>query len=323
MIVFALNSSRDLGEQISRSLGIPLSSHEERSFEDGEHKIRSLVNVRNRHVFVIQSLSGDPTMSVNDKLCRLLFFIGSLKEAAASKITVIAPYLCYARKDRKTKSRDPVTTKYIAQLFEAVGTDCLVTIDVHNLQAFQNSFRCGTEHLEAKNLFVDYFSQELQKNDLAVMSPDFGGAKRAEQFRQSLGGVLQKDVPFVFMEKQRRKDVISGEMIVGEVRGKTVVILDDLISSGGTLLRAAKACHELGAIAVCAAATHPVFSKKANEILSSDVLQKIVVTDTVPVMHLSPEVKKKITVLSVAPLFARAIECIYTGKSIVELLGNE
>jgi ribose-phosphate pyrophosphokinase len=323
MKVFALNSSRDLGEHISRSLGIPLSSHEERAFEDGEHKVRSLVNVRNSHVFVIQSLNGDPTMSVNDKLCRLLFFVGSLKDAAASRVTVIAPYLCYARKDRKTKSRDPVTTKYIAQLFEAVGTDCLVTIDVHNLQAFQNSFRCNTEHLEAKNLFVNFFSKELGKKDLAIMSPDFGGAKRAEQFRQSLGGVIQKDVPFVFMEKQRSKDVISGEMMVGDVKGRTVVILDDLISSGGTLVRAAKACHQQGAREVYAAATPPVFSKQANDILNSDVLQKIVVTDSVPLMHLNPEVKKKIVVISVAPLLARAIESIYHGKSIVELLGNE
>ena len=141
-------------------LGISLSNHEEREFEDGEHKIRSLVNVRNQNVFVIQSLYGESNLSVNDKLCRLLFFIGSLRDAAAKSITVITPYLCYARKDRKTKSRDPITTKYLAQLFEAVGTDLLVTIDVHNLQAFQNSFRCKTEHLEAKNLFVDFFLQK-------------------------------------------------------------------------------------------------------------------------------------------------------------------
>lgn len=323
MVVFAPDSSRELGEKITRAMNISLSSLEEREFVDGEHKIRSLVNVRNRDVFVIQSLYGDQSLSVNDKLCRLLFFLGSLRDAAARSITVVAPYLCYARKDRKTKSRDPVTTKYISQLFEAVGTDSVVTIDVHNLQAFQNSFRCKTEHLEAKNIFVDFFSKEVAEKKVAVMSPDFGGAKRAEQFRQSLCSALNRDVSLVFMEKQRSKDIVSGETIVGEVKEKSIIIIDDLIASGGTLLRAATACLEQGAKEVYAAATHPVFSEKASEILNNPALKKIVVTDTVPVMNLEKNTKMKITVLSIVPLFARAIECIYNGGSIVELLGNE
>src|SRR6516165_2451333 len=123
LAVFALNSSHDFGEKVCARLGIPQSSHEEREFEDGEHKIRSLVNVRGKDVFVIQSLYGDPAQSVNDKLCRLLFFLGALRDASAGRITAVIPYLCYARKDRKSKSRDPVTTRYVAAIFEAVGVD--------------------------------------------------------------------------------------------------------------------------------------------------------------------------------------------------------
>ena len=153
MKLFALNSSRDFGKSVAGELGLSLSLHEEREFEDGEHKIRSLENVRNEEVFVIHSLYSDTTESVNDKLCRLLFFIGSLKDASAKKVIVVVPYLCYARKDRKTKPRDPVTTRYVARLFEASGADSIITMDVHNVQAFQNAFRVPTENLEARKFF--------------------------------------------------------------------------------------------------------------------------------------------------------------------------
>jgi ribose-phosphate pyrophosphokinase len=174
MVLFALNSSRDFGEQVSARLGIPLSRHEEREFEDGEHKARSLENVRGKDVFVIQSLHGDSTQSVNDKFCRLLFFIGSLRDASAGRVTAVVPYLCYARKDRKTKSRDPVTTRYVAALFEAVGVDAAVTLDVHNLAAWQNAWRTPTDHLEARKLFVDYFVPLVGGHDVVVVSPDAG-----------------------------------------------------------------------------------------------------------------------------------------------------
>src|SRR6516165_8314689 len=140
LAVFALNSSHDFGEKVCARLGIPQSSHEEREFEDGEHKTRPLVNVRGRDVFVIQSLYGDPKQSVNDKLCRFLFFAGALRDASADRVTAVIPYLCYARKDRRSKPRDPVTTRYVAALFEAVGADAAVTMDVHNLAAYQNAW---------------------------------------------------------------------------------------------------------------------------------------------------------------------------------------
>ena len=149
VIIFAFADSEDIAIKVSKKLGIELGKLEERYFEDGEHKCRPLQSVRNQDVFVIQSLYSDTKQSVNDKLCRLLFFIGALRDAAARQVTAIIPYLCYARKDRKTKSRDPVTTRYVAILLEAVGINRVVVMDVHNLAAYQNAFRCSCEHLEA------------------------------------------------------------------------------------------------------------------------------------------------------------------------------
>jgi ribose-phosphate pyrophosphokinase len=154
--------------------------------------------VRGKDVFVIQSLYSDARESVNDKLLRLLFFLGALKDASAERVTAVVPYLAYARKDRKTQSRDPVTTRYVAALFEAVGVDRMMTLDVHNLAAFQNAFRCRTDHLEARKLFVDYFAPLLRDREIVVVSPDIGGVKRAEQFRRSLSRVLDRAIPTAF-----------------------------------------------------------------------------------------------------------------------------
>src|SRR5262245_24951388 len=180
LVVFALNASKDFGAAVARHLSVELAAHEEREFEDGEHKIRPLVSVRGKDVVVIQSLYGDSRQTVNDKLCRLLFFLGALKDASAGRVMAVMPYLCYARKDKKTKPRDPVTTRYVATLFEAVGVNYALTLDVHNLAAFQNAWRIGTDHLEAKNLFVNYFAGLEMPREVAVVSPDAGGIKRAE-----------------------------------------------------------------------------------------------------------------------------------------------
>lgn len=323
MLVFALENSRNFGEKIARELDIVLSDHEEREFEDGEHKTRPLVNLRNQDVFIIQSLHGGKHGSVNDMLCRLLFFIGAVKDASAKSITVIVPYLCYARKDRRTKPRDPVTTRYVAQLFEAVGIDRIVNIDVHNLQAFQNAFRCKTEHLEAKNIFAAYFLEKLRGKDIAVMSPDFGGVKRADEFRKILEKYSGKPLPLVIMEKMRSGGILSGETIVGDVKGKNVIIIDDLIASGSTMLRAARGCLTQGATAVFAAATHAAFSSKAKEVLIDDAFEEIVVSDTIPFQLSDKDLREKLKILSVAPLFAEAIKRIQSGGSLVDLLKDE
>lgn len=321
MNIFALNSSRNFAELIAKELNIPLSEHQEIDFEDGEHKSRPLVNVRNQDVFVIQSLYGDEQKSVNDKLCRLLFFIGALKDASAKNITAIVPYLCYARKDRKTKSRDPVTTRYLACLFEAVGVERIVTIDVHNLQAYQNAFRCNTENLEARKLFADYFVPLVGKDEIVIMSPDFGGIKRAEKFQQILNKRLKKGFPVAFMEKYRSEGNVWGEMVSGDVKDKTVIIIDDLVSSGSTLARSSAACKKMGAKKVFAVVTHGVFTNKADIALQEESLEQIIITNSIPLFRLkNPKVLEKIKVLDIAPLFAETIKRLNNGGSIVELL---
>ncbi len=323
LILFALDASRDFGEAVSRGLGIALAEHEEREFEDGEHKSRPLINVRGRDVYVLQSLYGDAKQSVNDKLCRLLFFVGALRDASAARVTAVVPYLGYARKDRKSKARDPVTTRYVATLFEAVGTDCIVTLDVHNLAAYQNAFRCRTEHLEANPLFVEHLLPLLRDAEVSVVSPDAGGIKRADAFRQRLSAALKRPVAAAFAEKYRSSGTVSGDGLAGDVDGKVAVIVDDLISAGNTIARTATACRGRGATRVFAVASHGVFAEAANEVLGQCDLERIVVTDTIPPLRvIDARLKSRLTQISAAPLFAEAIRRLHTGGSIVELAGG-
>lgn len=325
MRIFALQTSQSFGEKVAMALDMSLSDHEERDFEDGEHKIRPLESVRDQDIYVIHSLYADQQESVNDKLVKLLFFTATLKDAGAKRITALVPYLCYARKDRKTKARDPLSLKYVASLFESMRLDRLVTIDVHNLQAFQNAFRCHTEHLEAQNLFMGHIKNMLNEEDeIVVMSPDIGGVKRAEQFRGKLATVFSKHVGFAFMEKMRSKDIVSGEMVVGSVKGKSVIILDDLISSGTTMARAAAACERLGATNVYALATHGAFISGANQALNEKAIKKVIVTNTIPPGRLEERLaKRKLEVLDVTPFFAETIRRLHTGGSLVSLLNME
>ena len=319
--IFSLDCGEEYASRVASRLGLALSEHEERDFEDGEHKVRPLVNVRRRHVFVVQSLHGDTALSANDKLCRLLFFIGALKDASASSVTVVAPYLCYARKDRKTKSRDPVTTRYVAQIFEAVGIDRMVTLDVHNLAAYQNAFRCRTDHLEATLLFVEHFAPACSREDFVVVSPDIGGVKRAEHFRGLLSARSGRDITIGFMEKKRSGGVVTGDVLSADVEGRTVIVFDDLISSGTTMQRTAIACKDAGAHRVYAVATHGLFVRDAPEVFAHHSIDQVVVTDVVPPFRLPTAlVEEKVTVLDATPLLAGAIERISTGGSIVALL---
>jgi ribose-phosphate pyrophosphokinase len=321
--LFSLNSAHAYAEQVAQHLGAPLCAHEEREFEDGEHKSRPLVSVRGKEVYVVQSLYSEPCQSVNDKLCRLLFFLGALRDASARSVTAVVPYLCYARKDQKSTPRDPVTTRYVAAMFEAVGVDRVVTLDVHNLSAFQNAFRCHTDHLDARAIFVGHFAAQIGSGALAVVSPDSGGVKRAERFRAGLARALGRDIPLALMEKHRSSGTVTGELLIGDVRGRTAIIVDDLISTGTTLVRAARACRAQGAQAVYAAATHGLFAPAANEILGDPALTQIVVTDTIAGGRLVSEAAHaKLVVLESSPLVAQAIARIAGGDSLVELLEN-
>jgi len=318
--LFALNASRDLGERVARALGLPLAPHEEREFEDGEHKARPLESVRGRDVYVLVSLYGDLRQSVNDKLVRLLFFLGALRDASAGRITAVIPYLCYARKDRRSKSRDPVSTRYVAGLLETVGADRVLTLDVHNLAAYENAFRIRADHLQAKRLFVDEFVPRIGREPVVVVSPDVGGVKRAEDFRQALSRRLGREAGGAFLEKYRSAGVVSGAAVVGDIEGRVAIIVDDLISTGGTIARAVAACRSRGAKAVYAVATHGIFVGEAARMVADSGLERLVVTDTIPPFRLDPAlVRSKVTVLDTAPLFAEAIRRIHTGGSVVEL----
>lgn len=318
-MLFALANSHAFAARIAQKLQIHLGEVEERDFEAGEHKTRPLENVRNRDVYVVQALNGDEAASANDKLVRLLLFIGALKDASAASVTAVLPYLCYARKDRKTQTRDPVSTRYVASLFEAVGTDRAVVMDVHNVAAFQNAYRIRTEHLQAQPLFVHYVETALADETVTVVSPDAGGIKRADAFRRALQERTGKEIGFAIVEKYRRGGEVSGELIVGETEGRTAIILDDLISSGGTLLRAAKAARNQGATTVYAAATHGLFHDPDAKILTDPLIDRLVVTDTVCSRAIADAQPNRLKVLPAAPLFAEAIHRIHTGGSVEAL----
>jgi ribose-phosphate pyrophosphokinase len=279
--LFAIGASRDYGERLSSYMEVPLLALEERDFEDGEHKIRPLSDVRGHDVYVIHSTHGDSTHSANDKLCRLLFLIGALKDSGAARVTAVAPYLCYARKDRRTQPNDPITTKYVAKLFEAVGTDAVIVVEVHNLAAFENAFRCRTEHVVPDGAFVTHFAPQLHDVDVAVVSPDIGGGKRAERMRLAIARALGREPSPAFVEKHRARGMVWGEALVGEVAGRTALIVDDLISTGGTIIRAAKACREAGATRVLVAASHGIFQGEAIALLAKAPIDSLAVLDTV------------------------------------------
>jgi len=318
LCLFALNATARLGSAVAAELSLPLSAHEEREFEDGEHKTRPLEAVRDAHVFVIQSLHGEPSQSANDKLCRLLFFIGAIKDAGAARVTALVPYLCYARKDRRTKTSDPVTTRYIAGMFEAVETDDVVTLDVHNPAAFENAFRRPTVALTAAPLFVEY-ARSLAEERLCVVSPDPGGAKRADIFHEALQAELGRPVGKGLADKRRSGGVVSGDLFVGEVEGATALVIDDLISTGGTLLRAARAARHAGAKRVVALVTHGLFMPGAETVLLDPAIDRLVVTDSAST-SLGEAAQAKADVLTVAPLLAECVRRLHAGDTLNDLL---
>jgi ribose-phosphate pyrophosphokinase len=321
-LLFALARALPLATRVARYLRIEVSPHEERDFEDGEHKIRPLISVRNRDVYVMADLATSSNLSVNDKLCRLLFFVGALKQSAAATVTVVAPYLCYTRKERQTKPRDPVTTRYIAQLLESVGTDRVITVAVHNFAAFQNAFRCQSEHLDTDALFAHALAPILRGKKVAIVSPDLGGEKRAELFREALERTTGTIVTKGILDKHRSMGEVTGELFAGDVSERVAIIFDDMISTGGTMLRAAVACRRHGASEVIAVATHGLFSGKAAEFTRAPEIDAIWITDSVPLPDwLARDAgRERIRVVSLERLLASAIKTCHAGGSINELL---
>jgi ribose-phosphate pyrophosphokinase len=306
--LFALNASRAFGERLAERLAIALEPHEERDFEDGEHKARPLVKVTGREVYVVQSLYADGVQSVDDKLCRLLFFLAALRDAAPAGVTAVVPYLAYARKDSRSQPNDPVTLRYVAALFEAAGADCVMALEPHNAAAFDNAFRCRAIRLEAGERLAAHLASAPGDDPLVVVSPDAGGIKRAERFRASLQARLGRGVTAAFLEKSRTGDTLAFGRLRGEVAGRRALIVDDLIATGATLAHAAGECRRQGALSVTALAAHGLFVGAADSLMRGGAIDRLVVTDTVPPFRLAPElVRARLDVVSVSGLFAEAI----------------
>jgi len=314
--LFAPAASRVFAGNVAAALGIPVSAHEECVFDAGERMLRPLESVRGRSVYVIQSLFSDMGGSANDRLCALLFLIGALKDAGARRVTACVPYLAYARQDRHTLARDPVTTRYVAQLFEAVGVDRVLALEVHDPAAFDNAFRCETLRLDAAAAFVRHFAMASAGHEYTVATPDIGGAKRARHFQELLQAALGRAVNFAFMDKNRSRGLVSGSLFAGDVAGRRVIILDDLISSGTTVMRAIEACRRSGAVRVDVAATHAAFSAAAIRLFGSEKPDSIIVTDSVTLGDdFTAYLTQGLTVLTVAPSFAAAIGRLEQGCS--------
>ena len=318
--LFAMQATAELGGEVAQRLGLAPTPHEERTFEDGEHKSRPLENVAEADCYVIQGLHGGPDDSANDKLCRLLFFAGALKDAGAARVTAVCPYLCYGRKDRRTKPFDPVTTRYLAALFEAVGVDRLLTLEAHNDAAFENAFRRRAITLSAAPLFLDA-AAALGEGPLCVLSPDPGGVKRAELFREALEARIGRPVGKAFADKRRSAGVVSGDLLVGEVQGATVLVVDDMISTGGTLVRAGRAARAAGAARVAAMAAHGLFMPGAETAMGDPALEHVWVSDAVPPFRLagSPAMDK-VSVIPCAGLFAEAVRRLAAAEALTDLM---
>jgi ribose-phosphate pyrophosphokinase len=319
-LIFAPAASAEFGRRVAAAAGLALAPLEEREFEGGEHKTRPLVGVRGRDVYVVQSLSGDEAGSANDRLCRMLFLIAGLKDGGAARVTACVPFLAYGRKDRRTRERDPVTLRYVAQLFEAVGTGHVLALDAHNLAAFENAFRCPVDHLEAAPLMADELARTLGEAPVCIVSPDIGGAKRAQRLQEILEARLDREVGLAIIDKRRSRGVVSGgELVVGPVDGRHAVLVDDLVSAGTTLMRAVAACRKAGAASVQAFATHGVFEPAAQQLLGPGGPERVVVTDSILPTRLSAADPGRLAVLPVSALFGEAIRRIGAGESVVAL----
>ena len=307
LMIFALESDTEFACALSEKLGLDISPHELRIFEDGEHKIRPLHSVQGRDVYVLGSALSRHGSSVHDELCRLLFLLGALRDAGAARLTVLMPYLCYSRKDRKTKLYDPTTTQYVARLIETMGVDLVVTVDVHNISAFQNAFRIPTEHVEAAAFLVSELRGELEEGRVTVFSPDLGGIKRAQKFREVLFQALGIRASFALLYKERSHDIVTTGDMIGSVDRHDVVIVDDMIATGTTMLKAAESCLCRGAKRVFLLATHALLTGDARHTLLDASIHRIIVSNTVSHKDLDSALLGKVSVVDVSSLLAHVV----------------
>lgn len=304
--IFSCTSNLSLAKAIAEKIELPLGNGEVIRFSDGEVSVRIDESVRGSDVYIVQS-TCDPC---NDNLMELLVMIDALKRASAKRITAVIPYYGYARQDRKTRPRDPITAKLVANLLTVAGTDRVLTIDLH-AGAIQGFFDIPVDHMTAVPLLAEHFSKRDTK-DLVVVSPDMGGVTRARDMAQRLR------VPIAIIDKRRPKANVAEIMdVIGDVKGKKAVLVDDIIDTAGTIVLGAKALMERGATEVFACCTHPVFSGPAIERLTNSPLSEVVVCDTIPL-----PTEKQLPLLrkcSVAALLADAIVRIHEDLSISTL----
>jgi ribose-phosphate pyrophosphokinase len=305
--IFSGNSNVVLAEKICGNLGVPLGKASVTTFSDGETRVEINENVRGMDVFIIQS-SCPP---VNVTLMELLIMIDAMKRASADRITAVIPYYGYARQDRKVAPRAPITAKLIADLITTAGAHRVLSMDLHAGQ-IQGFFNIPVDNLFATPVLLEYMKKNFQ-NDIVIVSPDTGGVERARAFASRLGANL------AIIDKRREGPNEAQVMnIIGHVRNKKVIILDDMIDTAGTVVRAVSALKEAGAVEVSVCATHPVLSGSAIERLEKSDIKEVIVTDTIP-LNSAAQACKCIKVLSVASLLSEAVRRIYYNDSISSL----
>lgn len=305
--VFSGSSNRPLAESICNILGIDLGSAEVKRFSDGETSVDIHQSIRGKDIYLVQSTCS-PT---NEHLVELLVMLDAVKRASARIVTAVIPYFGYARQDRKVSPRTPITAKLVANLLTVAGADRVLTMDLHAGQ-IQGFFDIPLDNLYAKPVMLNYI-REKYTNHLCIVSPDAGGVERARAYAKPLKADL------AIIDKKRERANESDVMhIIGDVRGKICLLIDDMVDTAGTLTNGAAALKEAGASKVAACCTHPVLSGPAISRISASPLEELVVTDTIP---LRDEAAKcgKVTVLTVAPLLAEAMKRIYSHESVSEL----
>ena len=308
--IFTGNAHKELAADIAKELGVPLGDAEVGRFSDGEISVNINETVRGVDAFIIQ-----PTCSpVNGNIMELLIMIDAFKRASAGRITAVIPYYGYARQDRKAKARDPITAKLVANLITAAGADRVLTMDLHAAQ-IQGYFDIPLDHLHGGPILAEHFKKK-NIQDLVVVSPDLGSVGRARTFAEQL------DAPLAIIDKRRPKANVSEVMnIIGDVKDKNVILIDDMIDTAGTLVNGAEALKKFGAKEVYSCCTHPVLSGPAIDRIEKSALKEVVVLDTLP---LSSEKRiEKIKVESVAPIFASAIRKIFANESVSKLFTVE
>lgn len=301
------NANRKLARDICDKMGIDLLDCDVTTFSDGEINVEINETVRGCDVFIIQ-----PTQSpVNDNLMEILILIDACKRASAGRINAVIPYYGYARQDRKTRAREPITAKLVANLLEKAGADRVVTMDLHAGQ-IQGYFDIPVDHLSAIPVLAEYFKDKIDENS-TVVSPDLGGVTRARNFANKL------NLPIAIIEKRRPRPNVSEVMnVIGDIKGKTCILVDDIIDTAGTICQAAKTLKEMGAKEVYGCASHGVLSGPAIERLLDSELREFVITDSIPLPDL-PEIRDKIKVVSVAEMFAKALTIISNNESISKI----